>query len=309
MSKLAGVLCALSFVVCYASLAGAAPTKSFTAATASLPSGTEVLATSNAKQVRASETFRDVVPALLKMGGGSISNGIGKIKKACGIDPVTAFDDVTLGLDGKSQGAVFIASTLSEKKVDDCLEKIASQEGATLAFKRSGAITEVTSSKSSKPLFYGWLPGDVLVLTSRPGDRALLEQMMGGRGEILRSKLGARIAKMDSSLALSAAVARRTKIESLTVETALFAVSLRGGDVVAEATAEMGSEREAEKVAAGLRMLSVLAPLPKDAPKELQRVIKAIDATSSKNEVMLKVKTSERDLGIIALWGLKQIAN
>ena len=99
---------ALPLALSATSVAWAAPTKSFTAAVASLPADTETIGSSNLKSLRSTQIWKTMFPELLKMEQ-DIPEAIDKVKKSCSIDLVGAADDITLGIDSKESGAVFIS--------------------------------------------------------------------------------------------------------------------------------------------------------------------------------------------------------
>lgn len=304
-ARVLGVLAAFA-VLLVAARADAAPTKSFTAATASLPSDIEVLGTSNLKTLKATDTFKKLFPELLKSSK-EANEVISKIKKNCGVDPVTAFDDVTLGIDKSDDGAVFLATNgLTEQKVVDCFVKIGKGEGAAITSKKTGNITELKSDKTKNSLFFAWLTGDVLVVATEPENKALLERMLNGKGAIAKGKLGTRIAKADPSAALVVLWAKQMPIDKMTLKTADLTVTTSGGNVNVATTLEMGSSKEAENVASVANSLpSVIKP--KGAPKELEKVLKSVSAKASGAEVKITAAATEKDLVTIAMWGMGQV--
>ncbi|NUP06358.1 MAG: hypothetical protein HOW73_09905 [Polyangiaceae bacterium] len=308
MQKLA-LLVLSAFAFLFVSSAASAATKSFTAATANLPSDIEVLGTSNLKSVRSTETFKKVFPELLKMGG-KFGDGIDKVKKECGIDPVTAFDDATVGVGAKDEGAIFIAMNgVTEQKLLDCVSKIAkSSNKATVSSKKTGSITEVKNDKSGDTLYFAWLTGDVLVVATDPDNKALLEKMTGGKGGLSKSKVGGRIGKLDSNAALSVVWGKQLPVDKMTVRNGELTLAASGGNLTATTTVEMGSQKEAEQVAAAANAISAFVNVPKGAPKEVDRILKTLSAKSSGAEVKISAQSTERDLAVVLGWALKQAA-
>lgn len=291
-------------VLLLASAVSAAPTKSFVAASAALPADIEVVGTSNVKAVRSTEVWKQMFPALLKLNQ-EIPDGIDKLKKSCGIDPVTAFDDVTVGVDASDEAGIFIAMNgLTETKVVECLTKIAKSEGETVTTKKSGTITEVKSGKSGKSVFFAWLPGDVAVFTSDPDDKALLEKMVGGKGAIARSRVGSRLSRISSDAALSAVWGKEMPIDKMTVKGGDATIIAQGGNMSLATTLEMASGSEASQLAKMANMISTLAPMPKNSPKELEKIVGTLSAKSSGSEVKLTAQASEQDLVTVIKWAL-----
>lgn len=305
MSKLLTWLSCALVSLLLTSAAGAT-TKSLAAASASLPSDIEVLASSNLKSVRSTETFKTIFPELMKLGG-EVGAAVDTVKKECGIDPVKAFDDATIGLDKKDKGAVFFAvSGVSEQKLLECVGKVAKAENkSTISSKKSGLITEVKNDKSGETVFYAWLPGDVLVVATEIDDKPLLERMIGGKGGLAKSPVAARLTKMDPQAALSAAVAKQIPVDKMTVKGANLNVVAASGNVTATTILEMGSKKEAETLASLATMASVVAK-PKGAPKELERLLKSINASSSGAEATISAQSTEKELAVVLGWALKE---
>jgi hypothetical protein len=285
---------AVPVVLLSSSLASAAPTKSFTAAVASLPADTEMLGSSNLKAVRSTQLWKTLFPELLKMER-DVPEAIDKVKKSCSIDLVGSADDVTLGLDSKEKGAIFISvAGVTEAKMLECLQKVAKSEGESVTSKKTGSITEVKSDKSKKSLFYSWQPGDVLVIAIEPEDKAMLERALGGKGALAKGKLSGRIAKANPENALTVISARSIPVEKKTVKAGDLSVSVSGGNVNVALNAEMASSSEADDVVKLAKLATSL--IPKDAPKELERIAKTLSVGSSGPEVRASLVASERDL-------------
>lgn len=290
-----------------AGVASAAPTESFTSASANLPGDIEIVASSNVKTVRSTDTFKKLLPEVLKMAG-KANEGIEKVKKTCGIDPITAFDDLTIGLDKREKGAVYVnVNGVTEAKLVECLTKIGKAiNSSTVTTKKTGNITEVKSDKGSDSLFFAWLTGDILVVATEPDDKALLERMIGGKGALAKSKLATRLGKADSSAALSVVFARDVPVEKMTVKNGDVTVNVAGGNIDVAATGEMATSKEAEAVAQAANKVATMVSLPKNAPKELEKMLKSVSAKASGAEVKITARTTEKDLLTVALWAVKE---
>lgn len=285
---------ALPLALSATSVAWAAPTKSFTAAVAALPADTETIGSSNLKSLRSTQIWKTMFPELLKMEQ-DIPEAIDKVKKSCSIDLVGAADDITLGIDSKEAGAVFISvAGVTEPKLQECLQKIAKSEGEAITIKKTGSITEVKSDKSKKSLFYSWQAGDVLVIAVEPDDKAMLERALGGKGAVAKGKLSTRIAKANPENALTLISSKSKQIDKKTIKGGDLALAVSGGNVSLVANAEMGSSSEADDVVKLAKLVSSL--IPKDAPKELERLAKTLAVSSTGSEVKASAVASERDL-------------
>lgn len=295
---------ALPIVLGIGSVASAAPTKSFSAAVASLPADTETLASSNVKAARATELWKTLFPELLKMER-DIPDAIDKVKKGCSIDLVTSVDDITMGVNSKDAGAVFISvAGVTETKLQECLQKIAKSEGETITIKKTGAITEVKSDKSKKSLFYSWQAGDVLVIAIEPDDKDMLERALGGKGGLAKGKLAGRITKASSENALTVVTAKSKQIEKKTIKGGDLSLAVSAGSVSVIANAEMASASEADDVVKLAKLVTSL--IPKDAPKELERIAKTLTVSSTGAEVRASAVASERDIISLIQQALKR---
>lgn len=304
MKKLAWLVAPALVVI--STVANAAPTKSFTAATSSLPADMEILGSSNVKALRSTEVFKKVFPQLLKTDK-DIPEGLDKVKKQCGIDPVTAIDDVTVGLDSKEKGAFFIAvNGVTEQKLVDCIVKLGKSEKETITSKKIGNLTELKGDKGNT-IYFAWLTGDVLVIASEPEDKATLERMLGGKGALTKSgKLAGRIAKATPDAALTVMWAKSFPIEKMTLKSGDLTLSDVAGQVTAATSLEMASAKEAEQLVDAAKTVQKLLPLPKDAPKEIDKILKTLDAKASGAEAKISVQSSEKDLMTVIQWALDQ---
>lgn len=282
-----------------------AATKSVTAATASLPSDTEIVATSNVKSLRGTQTFQKLFPQLLKVDK-DVPEGLSKIKKTCGFDPVASIEDVTMGLGPKEEGAFFVtvAAAVTEQKVVDCATKLAKQEKETLTATKTGSITELKSDKGSS-LFFAMTSDNVLVIATDPEEKPLLERMLGGKGALAKSKVGQKLQKLRDDAVLSVVFAKEQKIEGMTVKGGDLTLAVKSGVVDLSATVEMSSKKEAEQVVTFVKTVNGI-PMPKGAPKEAEKIAKSVDAKSQGAEAIVTATASEKDLLAVAGWLMRE---
>jgi hypothetical protein len=278
-----------------------AATKSRAAAEASLPADTEIVATSNFKALRSTQTFQKLFPQLLKADKDT-KEGITKITKTCGFDPLTSVDDVTMGLAAKEQGAFFLSvvASVTEKKLVECATKLAKEEKETLTATKTGNITELKSDKGSS-VFFSMTSDNVLVVATDPEEKALLEKMLGGKGALAKSKVGKRLSKLRDDAVLSVVFAKEETIENLTVKGGDLTLAVKAGVVDLTTTVEMASKKEAEQVVTFVKAVNVI-PLPKDAPKEAERILKTVDAKSQGADATVTASAAEKDLVPVATW-------
>ncbi len=294
-------------VLAWSALAAAAPPRSLAAAEASLPGDVEVLAAANVKTLRTSQLYTRAFGQLVSAER-DVREGLGKVKQACGIDADKVVDDLTVGVGPRESGAVFIAvSGLTEKQLVDCIAKIAQQEaGEQLLSKKTGAITELGSSKSSNKIYFAWLPGDVLAVATEPDDKALLERMLGGKGGVKKTKAFQRLKAHDQESVLLAGWTKRIPGGGLELKSGSLGLLYKGARVAAEAVLETGSADEADQVAAATKLLGSMLGLPKDAPKQIDTIIKTVEAKTNGPEVKVTANASEADLIAVLDWAMKK---
>lgn len=273
--------------------AEAAP-RSLAAATARLPETVDALATTHLKAVRATKLFSTLFPALLEEAD-ELADGLAKVKKVCQIDAVGSIEDATFAGTTGRDGAVFLAiSGVDEAKAVACATKVAKAElgsdakAEKVTWKADGTLYRLASDKSKEELFFAWLPGDVVVIADDPEDKAQLEKMVSGKGNIRKSKVASRLTKLDPNAAVSAVWGKEEKFEGKTVRGGAVTVKVAGGRVTADATAEMESSKDAQEVVSMIELAKSF--LGKMAPGA------SVDARSSGADVVIRADVPEADL-------------
>jgi hypothetical protein len=259
------------------------------------------VATSNVKSLRGTQTFQKLLPQLLKVDK-DVPDGLGKIKKTCGFDAVASIEDVTMGLGPKEEGAFFVtvAAAVTEKKIVECATKLAKLEKETLTATKTGDITELKSDKGTS-LFFAMTSDNVLVVATDPEKKPLLERMLGGKGALVKSKVGQRLQKLRDDAVVSVVFAKEQKVEGMTVKGGDLTLAVKSGVVDLTATVEMASKKEADQVVTFVKAVNSI-PMPKTAPKEAEKIAKAVDAKSQGAEAIVTASASEKDLLAVASW-------
>ncbi len=283
--KKALVFLAVPALALWTAVASAAPNKSFTVAKDVLPSDILVIGSSNLKSLKSTKTFQSVFPALVKSER-DVADGLDKVKKSCGIDPVNAIEDVTVGVTDKDKGLILVTLTgVTEQKLLDCAGKIAKAEtGETVTSKKTGDIIELKSDKGGKSLYLAFLKGDVLAFGSDPTDKALLERMLGGKGGIQRGSLAPFMSKLTFDSALAVAWSKQMPIEKWTMKGGSLDVAIASSNVTASTTVKLGSSKEASEVASMAQ--KELARAQGSVPKELDPVAKSLTVKAAGDDVV-----------------------
>jgi len=299
--KKALVFLAAPAMVLWATVASATPNKSFTAAKSVLPSTIQVVGSSNVKAIRSTSLFQKLFPQIIQSQR-EVSDGLDKVKKTCGIDAVSSIDDVTVGVEAKDEGLILVAlSGVTEQKLSDCIVKIAKNEtGEVVTVKKTGNVTEFSSSKGSKKLYAAWLPGDVLAFASDPTDKKLLDRMLAGKGTLDKGSLGPFLGRVAFDSALSLAWSKSMPIESWTMKGGVLDVALNGSTFNGTATLKLASTKEATDLAATAQ--KELSKAQSGAPQQAQTVLKTVTISAKGDDVTAKASASDKDL--IGLAGL-----
>jgi hypothetical protein len=129
--------------------------------------------------------------------------------------------------------------------------------------------------------------------------------MLGGKGGLSKSPVAGRLSKMDPGAALSVAFAKQLPVEKMTVKGANVNVAASGGNVTATTVLEMASKKEAEQIVTIATMAAAIAK-PKGAPKELERLLKSINASSSGADATITAQSTEKELAVVLGWALKE---
>jgi hypothetical protein len=293
--KKALVFLAVPALALWTAVASAAPNKSFTVAKDVLPADIQVIGSSNLKSIKSTQTFQKLFPQLVKSDR-DVAEGLDKVKKSCGIDPVNAIEDVTVGVADKEKGLILVTLTgVTEQKLIDCASKIAKAEtGETVTTKKTGDIIELKSNKGGQSLYVAFLKGDVLAFASDPTDKALLERFLGGKGAITKGSLAPFMAKLAFDSALSLAWSKQMPLEKWSMKGGTLDVAINGGNVSASTAVKLGSSKEASEVAAMAQ--KELAKAQGNLPKELDAVAKTLTVKASGDDVVASASATERDL-------------
>ncbi|MBL9027002.1 MAG: hypothetical protein JNL21_32700 [Myxococcales bacterium] len=273
--------------------AEAAP-RSLAAATARLPETVDALATTHLKGVRATKLFSSLFPALLEEAD-ELADGLAKVKKVCQIDAVSSIEDATFAGTTGRDGAIFLAITgVDEAKAVACATKVAKAEmggdakSEKVTWKAEGTLYRLSSDKSKDELFFAWLPGDIVVIADDPEDKAQLEKMVSGKGNIKKSKVASRLSKLDPNAAVSAVWGKAETFEGKTIKGGAVTVKVAGGQVTAEASAEMESSKDAQEVVSMIELAKSF--LGKMSPRA------SVEARASGADVLIRADVPEADL-------------
>jgi hypothetical protein len=278
-----------------------AANKSLAAAKDGLPGDVDVLVSADLSQLRATKLFGATFPLLLGASGGQ--KAIDKVKKACGLDPTTMVDDVTVGMTQKNAGGIYLGMNVTESKFTSCVTSLVKQEtGKDVTTKKTG--NEIAFTTGTKTMFVMWLAGDVLAFTSEPTDEASLKKFTGGSGALKSGAMAHWLSLTDPDAILLGAITRSLPQKMFTASGGAFSVTDKSSTVTAKVMLDLGSSSDAEQAAKGAGILTSFLS-PKNAPPEVDRAIKSLDVKASGSVVTAKASSTEGDLVVIAEWLLK----
>ncbi len=281
----------------------AAPTRSFQAAKDGLASDTEVLASANLKVARSTQLF-SLVSTLLASDA-DVKKGLEAVKKTCGIDAINAIDDVTVGVDSHDKGGIFIGLTgVTEDQFTKCVISLAkAKSGDVVTSKKIGTEIEFSKGISDK-LYVAWLANNVLFVGSNPEDEKLLKKETAG-GLSKSTKMTARLGKTDVDATAFFAWTREQEIQNgITEHGGTASINYGASTFTVKLAVDLGDAKEAEKLAKGAS--SALGMLvPKDAPKEAQKILNSIQVKAQGSEVNVALQAAEADLQKLIAWASK----
>ena len=282
----------------------AAPTRSFAAAKDGLASDTEVLASANLKVARSTRLF-SLVSTLLASDR-EVKTGLDAIKKTCGIDPMNAIDDVTVGVDSHDKGGIYVGLTgVTEDQLTKCVISLAkAKSGEVVTSKKIGNEIEFTKGKSANKLYVAWLANNVLFIASDPEDETLLKKETGG-GLAKSQKMSARMGKTDTDATAFFAWTREQAIQNVTQHGGTASIAYAASSFAVKVSVDLGDANSAETLAKGASAaLSMI--IPRNAPKEAQKIAKSVQVKAQGTEVTVALQVAEDDLEKVITWASKQ---
>lgn len=275
--------------------AWAAPTRSFQAAKDGLAADTEVLASANLKTARSTQLFATF--SGLATSDREVKDAIDTVKKSCNIDLLTAVDDVTVGVDASDKGGIYLALTgVTEDQFTKCIATVAKQKsGDTVTVKKTG--NELELSHGSDKIYVAWLANNVLFIASNPDDEKLLKKETGG-GLAKSTKMSARLAGVDTDAAAFFAWTREMPVQNMTEKGGNASLSYAGGNFALKLAVDLGDAEAASKLAKGAGA-AVSLFVPKDAPKEVQKILGTLQVKAAGSVVEVALQAAEADLSKI----------
>ncbi len=153
-----------------------------------LPKDTGAVIGINVQRFKDSIAWAKLEPLMKAQAGGEMD----EIKTKCGIDPMTAIEQVVVAPDSsfsEENTLLLVSGNFEEAKVNECLQKMAKEkENVDLQVEKKGALTVYKEAGKDDAAYAAWLgKGSVLV---SPGSRdgAFLEKVLGGKEKLSANK-------------------------------------------------------------------------------------------------------------------------
>ncbi|MBA3395456.1 MAG: hypothetical protein H0T89_22600 [Deltaproteobacteria bacterium] len=318
MKLLSTVALAALLTTTFAAREADAEPKSWTAAKAVLPDNVTVLAGANLISLRKTAAYQQLVPALIKKEPDA-RQVFDIAKTTCAIDLHTAIEDATVAISDDEKGLVVVglATGIDQKKVVECLDKLAVQMAKAKAppaktglkagaakkkpaptpkvvTKTIGKITEYSIEGEPKKLYLAWLTPDVVAISTTVDDRALLEKLVSGKG--VKGAMSGTVGKVNTSATLWLATTKQTPISQTgsTMKSAFGTIDASGGQVRFDIHAIMASAAEAKKfVDDATAMLGVAKS---QVPPQFANIVDGLKLSAKGDDAMMKLDVTEKDL-------------
>jgi hypothetical protein len=229
--------------------------------------------------------------------------GLDRLQKDCAIDPTLAVADVAVAVN-KAQDAAFAVAVVGvdEKKITTCIIAIAKSEGEAITAKKVGNVVEYSSSKSTEKIYVAWLAPDVLLVTSRPEDRATLDKFLAGKGLDKANGLVKTLAGVNTKAAIWGAMAM-VSAEDVgfgKMSGGYGALDFSAGSISLDGHLLLSSAQEAATASQGINMqigemLKTTGQMGPMGPA-VGRLLGGVKVSSVANDLLFKASAAEKDI-------------
>ena len=277
--------------------------KAWSAAKANLPSDATIVAGFNFGAIAKSQIFTEMFPKLVASSA-DLKEFLDLAKSACGIDPITAVAGAVIATDAdKKSGVVYLAlNGLDQAKLAACADKLAKAKGKgdeKISFKKDGNIIEVTSTKQSKSVFYGWVGSDVIVIP-KDGDKAGLQRWMGGKG-FSTSALGKVVGKVNTGAAAWGATTESKSIQAgMNMKGGYGSLDIAQGKITVGAHVVLGSPAEATQASTEANKQLAQLKTSGQLPAMFNSLLASLKVTSAADELVVGASAPEKDILAVA---------
>ncbi len=292
----------LALVVALAvpSVAIAAPSRAWTAAKKAHIDA-PIIAGIDVASAKSSDSFKQFYPLMLASKP-EVKDVLDMLADGCKFDPFVAVHSVVAVVDDADdrKGAFYIAlKGWDAKKLGACAKKLAKSKSKELtvgAVKKG--IQQLEIKGKDEKLFVGWIGKDVLVITSEPGEKALLEKALGSKGTGEANRLAG---KLDTGSTMWAVVIKSQNMQPGIDMKALYGtVKLASGNVDSDVRLVTADAKQATQLVTTVN--KELPTLGKSLPPSAASMLKTLKLSNSGAEVHATASAPEKDvLGLVGM--------
>ena len=277
--------------------------KAWTAAKANLPADATIVVGVNMGAIAKSQIFAEMFPKLVASNP-DLKDFLDLAKTSCGIDPITAVAGAIVATDAdKKGGVVYLAlNGLDQPKLASCADKLAKAKGKgdeKITFKKDGNIVEVTSTKQTKPVYYGWIGSDVIVIP-KDGDKVGLQRWMSGKG-FSGSALGKAVGKVNTNAAAWGATTESKSLQpGMNMKGGYGTLDVAKGNITVGAHVTLGSPAEATQAATEANKQLGQVKASGQLPAMFNSLLGSLKVTSAADELVIGASAPEKDVLAVA---------
>ncbi len=285
----------LAILLALAASAHAGASRAWTAAKSVIPSNVELVAGANLANLRSSQLFPKVWPALLSKLGVSQAKLDG-IKSTCGIDLVGVTESVAIAMQTSDKGTIIVALKGSTRRdLEACGVKLAVADHKTFASTAVGALSKY-SGLGDQDIYVRWLSADTFAMATQPDDKD--QSLAATKGGFADKTLKAPLASINTGAGLWGVAKRTTDVPlgSLNPKLALLfgTFNVTKGNDDCEVHGVFDDAQAATDLATQANQN--LAEQQKNAMGSMVSILKSIAIKSTGTQVVVTGSPSESDL-------------
>ncbi len=278
--------------------------KAWSAAKANLPSDATIVAGFNFGAIAKSQIFTEMFPKLVASSA-DLKEFLDLAKSACGIDPITAVAGAVIATDAdKKSGVVYLAlNGLDQPKLAACADKLAKAKSKggdeKITFKKDGNIIEVSSTKQTKSVFYGWVGSDVIVIP-KDGDKVGLQRWMNGKG-FATSPLGKIAGRVNTGAAGWGATTETKQVQpGMTMKGGFGSLDVAKGNITVNAHVMLSSPAEATQASTEANKQLTQIKTSGQLPAMFNSLLASLKVTSEGGDLVVGANAPEKDVLAVA---------
>jgi hypothetical protein len=223
----------------------------------------------------------------------------GALREACKLEGLEAIDSVALVVDGAGEAGFYVSwKTMDEGAMRDCAAAVSARfwPDAKFEAEKTGSIVSYRFGPGGEVMHLAWVGTHAMVIATRPGDRALLEQLTGGAGGFRKhERLKPALAATRTSSAMWGVYLTEEDLSAgRTARWAAGRLDVTGGNIVFELSADLGDAGSATAAADELRAFR--DQLAGQAPPGFDVLVRALQVATRDAILVMSLDVSEADL-------------